>query len=345
MPDQAALRPLQHGHAPLHVALLDDYQGVALQSADWLRLPARTAVEVFRDHLADQAALVQRLQRFDVVMALRERTPFPRSVLERLPKLKLLCTAGMRNAAIDLAAATDLGILVCGTEGGPVGSARATMELTWALILALVRHLPQEDRATREGHWQETVGIGLEGKTLGLAGLGNIGGQVAEVARAFRMELIAWSQNLTEERAMACGARRVSRDELFARAEIVSVHLVLSSRTAGLIGPSELARMKPTAYLVNTSRGPIVTEDALLDALRRRSIAGAGLDVFDQEPLPPQHPFLTLPNVVLTPHLGYVTAETYRGFYGQTLENIEHFLAAAPGRVLNPDVLPTRRLP
>jgi phosphoglycerate dehydrogenase-like enzyme len=324
----------------LRVALLDDYQRVALQSAGWQSLSADVAVEAFGDHLTDEDALAARLAPFDVVMALRERTPCPRSLLERLPNLKLLTTAGMRNAAIDIAAATELGILVCGTAG----SSRATMELTWGLILALLRRIPHEDRAVRDGHWQETVGIGLEGKVLGIVGLGNIGGQVAEVARVFRMRVLAWSQNLTEERAAACGAERVVKEELLARADVVTVHLQLSPRTSGLIGAGELACMQGTAYLVNTSRGPIVDERALVDALQRGTIAGAGLDVFDQEPLSPHHPLLALPNVVLTPHLGYVTAETYRVFYGQTIENIRDFLAGTPQRVLNPDVLPVRRM-
>ncbi len=325
----------------LRVALLDDYQRVALRSADWQSLAADVAVEAFHDHLTDQESLVTRLRPFDVVMALRERTPFPRSLLERLPNLKLIATAGMRNAAIDVAAATELGILVCGTAG----SSRTTMELTWGLILALLRRIPREDRAVRAGRWQETVGIGLEGKVLGIVGLGNIGGQVAEVARAFHMRVLAWSQNLTDERAAACGAERVAKEELLARADVVTIHLQLSPRTTGLIGAPELARMQPAAYLVNTSRGPIVDERALVDALRRAAIAGAGLDVFDQEPLPPDHPLLALPNVIFTPHLGYVTAGTYRVFYGQTLDNIRAFLAGAPQRVLNPDVVPVRRMP
>lgn len=262
----------------LRVALLDDYQGVALASADWGSLPADTDVQVFRDHLTDQVALIERLQPFDVVMALRERTLFRRSLLERLPRLKLIATAGMRNAAIDLDAATELGILVCGTAG----SSRATMELTWGLILALLRHIPREDGATRAGRWQETVGSGLDGKVLGIVGLGNIGAQVAEVGRAFHMQLVAWSQNLTEERAAACGARLVPKEELLARADIVTIHLQLSERTAGLIGAADLAGMQRHAYLVNTSRGPIVNQAALLDALRAGSIAGAGLDVFDE---------------------------------------------------------------
>lgn len=325
----------------LRIALLDDYQGVALVAADWASLAADARVEAFRDHVTDEAALAERLRPFDVVMALRERTPFPRAVLEQLPNLKLLATAGMRNAAVDLRAATELGILVCGTGG----SARATMELTWGLILALLRQIPREDRATRAGRWQETVGIGLDGKVLGIIGLGNIGSQVAEVARAFHMRILAWSHNLTDARAAESGAERVAKDDLLAQADIVTIHLVLSARTTGLIGRPELARMRPTTYLINTSRGPIVDERALVESLRQGMIAGAGLDVFDEEPLPPGHPLLDLPNVVVTPHLGYVTAETYRVFYGQTLENIRAFLAGAPQRVLNPEVLAARGLP
>ncbi len=315
----------------LRVALLDDYQDVALGSADWRRLEGKASVEAFHDHLTDEAALAERLQPFEVVMALRERTPFRRSLLERLPKLKLLCTAGMRNASIDMEAAKARGVLVCGTGG----SSRSTMELTWGLILALVRQIPREDRSVRAGGWQETVGTGLDGKTLGIIGLGNIGAQVAEVGRAFHMRLLAWSQDLTEERAQACGAERVDKDELLSRSDIVTIHLVLGPRSTGLLGERELALLRPSAYLVNTSRGPIVDEAALIAALRRNAFAGAGLDVFDREPLPSDHPLRTLPNVVLTPHLGYVTAETYRVFYGQTLENIEAYLAGAPVRVIN----------
>ncbi len=323
----------------IRIALLDDYQSVALASADWSSLPPGTAIEVFHDHLTDEQALAERLRDFDVVMALRERTPFRRSLLERLPRLKLLASAGMSNAAIDVAAATELGIVVCGTQG----SSRSTMELTWGLVLALLRSIPLEDRATRAGRWQVTMGTGLEGKTLGIVGLGNIGGQVAEVARAFRMRTIAWSQNLTRQRAEQCGAELVSKTELFRQSDIVTVHLRLSDRTRGLIGATELGLMKSTAYLVNTSRGPIVDEAALLDELQRRASAGAGLDVFGQEPLPPDHPLLGLDNVVLTPHLGYVTRETYRVFYGQTVENIRSFLEGKPQRVINPEVLPRRR--
>jgi phosphoglycerate dehydrogenase-like enzyme len=272
-------------------------------------------------------------------MALRERTAFPRSVLERLPNLKLLTTAGMRNAAIDVTAATELGILVCGTGGSGSG----TPELTWGLILALLRQIPREDAATRAGRWQETVGIDLQGATLGLLGLGNIGSAVARVGQAFGMELLAWSQNLTPERAAACGARLVEKDELLARADVLTVHLILSKRTRGLLGARDLGLMRPSAYLINTSRGPIVDEAALIDVLQRRAIAGAALDVFDQEPLPQGHPFLSMDNVVLTPHLGYVTRNSYRVFYGQTLENVEALLAGEPVRVVNPEVLSRRR--
>jgi phosphoglycerate dehydrogenase-like enzyme len=330
------------------VALLDDYQNVALECADWGSLPPDVQVEAFHDHLANEDALIERLQPFAVVMALRERTAFPRRVLERLPNLRLLTTAGMRNAAIDLDAATELGVLVCGTTGGPPGRSggRATAELTWGLILACVRHIPREHAATRAGRWQETLGTALEGKTLGIVGLGNIGAQVAEVGRAFHMRLVAWSANLTDERAAECGAERVDKLELFRQADIVTVHYVLSARSRGLIGAGELAAMKPAAYLVNTSRGPIVDEAALLEALRSHRLAGAGLDVFEQEPLPLDHPFLQLENVVLTPHLGYVTRETYTGaFYPQTLENVRAWLAGAPQRVLNPAVLERLRAP
>jgi phosphoglycerate dehydrogenase-like enzyme len=314
------------------IALLDDYQSVALRMADWQSLPADVEVVAFRDHLAGPDAVAARLADFDVVMALRERTPFPRGLLERLPRLRLLVTAGMRNAAIDLAAAADRGIVVCGTAGLPY----PTAELAWGLILALARHIPAEDRATREGRWQETVGRGLNGKTLGVLGLGTLGSRVARFGRAFEMTVLAWSQNLTAERAAEVGATLAGKDELLARADVVSIHLVLSDRTRGLIGARELQRMKRTAYLVNTSRGPIVDEAALVHALREGTIAGAGLDVFDEEPLPPDHPLRGLPNTVIAPHLGYVTEETYRVFYGQALEDVQAYLRGAPIRVLRP---------
>jgi phosphoglycerate dehydrogenase-like enzyme len=312
------------------VALLDDYQGVALRMADWKSLPAGTDVVVFPDHLADENALAKRLADFDIVMAMRERTPFTRSLLERLPKLRLLITAGMRNASIDMKAAAERGVVVCGTSGLPY----PTAELAWGLILGLMRRIPAEDRATREGHWQTTLGLGLNGKTLGVLGLGTLGSRVARVGRAFEMTVLGWSQNLTAARAEEVGASLVAKDELLARSDIVSIHLVLSERTRGLLGARELGLMKRSAYLVNTSRGPIVDEAALVRALREGTIAGAGLDVFDPEPLPADHPFRSLPNIVVTPHLGYVTEETYRVFYSHALEDVQAFLRGAPVRVL-----------
>jgi len=312
------------------VALLDDYQGVALRMADWKSLPAGTDVVAFSDHLADEGALATRLADFDIVMAMRERTAFTRSLLERLPMLRLLITAGMRNASIDMKAAAERGVLVCGTAGLPY----PTAELAWGL-LGLMRRIPSEDRATREGRWQVSLGLGLNGKTLGVLGLGTLGSRVAKVGRAFEMEVLAWSQNLTRARAEEVGATLVAKDELLARSDIVSIHLVLSERTRGLLGARELGLMKRSAYLVNTSRGPIVDEAALIDALRNGIIAGAGLDVFDPEPLPADHPFRSLPNIVVTPHLGYVTEETYRVFYGHALEDVQAFLRGAPVRVLS----------
>ena len=314
------------------VGLLDDYQGVALSMADWKSLPTGTEVVEFQDHLADEEALAARLADFDIIMALRERTPFPRSLLERLPKLKLLITAGMRNASIDMKAAAERGVLVCGTAGLPY----PTAELAWGLILSLARRIPAEDRATREGRWQTSVGLGLNGKTLGVLGLGTLGSRAARVGRAFEMEVLAWSQNLTAERAAEVGATLVPKDELLARSDFVSIHLVLGERTRGLIGARELGLMKRSAYLVNTSRGPIVDEAALIRALQDGTIAGAGLDVFDEEPLPLDHPFRRLPNTAITPHLGYVTEETYRIFYGQALEDITAYLGGTPLRVLRP---------
>jgi phosphoglycerate dehydrogenase-like enzyme len=308
------------------VAVLDDYQGVALGCADWSALE----VEVFPDHVADDDALVEQLAPFDVVVAMRERTPFPRARLERLPSLRLLVTTGMRNASIDLDAARELGITVCGT--GSLGP--PTAELAWALILALTRHVPAEDAAMRAGGWQHTIGPELAGHRLGIVGLGRLGARMAAIARAFEMEVVAWSQNLTAERAAEAGAARVDKDELFATADVVTIHLVLSDRTRGLVGTSELALMRPTAYLVNTSRGPIVDEAALLDALHAGRIAGAALDVYDTEPLPGDHPLRRAPNTVLTPHIGYVTTGTYEVFYRDAVEDVERWLAGDPVRVL-----------
>ena len=292
---------------------------------------ARADVHVFTDHLSDDDQVAEPLKGFEIVMAMRERTPFSNGLLTNLPSLRLLVTTGMRNASIDLEAASELGVLVCGTGGLPY----PTAELTWGLILALLRHIPGEDAATREGRWQVTVGSGLKGKVLGVLGLGNLGSQVATVGRAFGMSVIAWSQNLTAERAAQFDARLVGKDELLSRSDIVTVHLVLSERTRGILAARELGLMKPTAYLINTSRGPIVDETALVDALQKGSIAGAALDVFDPEPLPPDHPFLSLDNTVLTPHLGYVTSETYGVFFREAVEDIQAFLDGKPIRTLN----------
>lgn len=314
----------------MRVALLDDYQQVALQMTDWDALGADFEVKAFPDHVEDGDALVKRLQDFDVVMAMRERTPLPAALLRRLPRLRLIVTAGMGNRAIDIGAARDLGITVCGTRS----RGAATAELTWGLILALTRQIPQENAAIRAGRWQTTVGVELRHRVLGIIGLGNLGSYVARIGQAFGMDVIAWSQNLTPERAAEVGAELVTKDELLSRADIVSVHLVLSERTRGLIGERELRLMKPGAYLVNTSRGPIVDEQALAAVLRERRIAGAGIDVFDVEPLPPEHPFRDLDNLIMTPHIGYVTRETYELWYRDAVEDIQAFVAGQPVRVI-----------
>jgi phosphoglycerate dehydrogenase-like enzyme len=318
---------------PVRVAVLDDYQGVAAGFADWSVLEPEAEVTFFRDALAHEDALTQRLTDFGIVVAMRERTAFPRRQLERLPNLRLLVTTGMRNAAIDMTAARDLGILVCGTAA----LAHPAAELTWALILGLCRHIAQEHQAIREGRWQTTVGDGLAGKTLGVVGLGRLGSQVARVGTAFGMDVVAWSQNLTDARCAEVGVRRADKDELLSTADIVTIHLVLSGRTQGLIGVPELERMKWSSYLVNTSRASIIDGNALLDALRSRAIAGAALDVYDREPLPADDPLRSLDNVLLTPHIGYVTSENYRAFYEQAVEDIAAFLRGEPIRALNAD--------
>ncbi|RSN23018.1 hydroxyacid dehydrogenase [Streptomyces sp. WAC 05977] len=312
----------------MKIAILDDYQEVALGFGDWGSLGAD--IEVFTKPFADPADVVGRLRDFDVVVAMRERTRFPAEVLDRLPALKLLVSTGHRNAAIDVAAARRNGVVVCST--GYIAAPAA--EHTWALILAAARNVPVESRNMREGGWQTTVGTILSGKTLGLLGLGRLGAGAAKIGQAFGMETIAWSQNLTQEKADPHGVTAVSKDELFARADVLSIHLVLSRRSRGLVGAPELTAMKPTAMLVNTSRGPIVDEAALVDALRRKEIAVAALDVYDVEPLPAEHPLRTLDNVVLTPHIGYVTREAYEIFYRDAVEDIAAFQAGSPIRVM-----------
>ena len=313
------------------VAILDDYQDVALAVANWRSLGPGVTVEAFHERLAGEDALVKRLTDFEVIVAMRERTHFPHSVLERLPKLRLLVTTGMRNVAIDAKAAADLGIVVSGT--GLLTP--PTAELTWGLILALARHIPEEAQQMRSGGWQTTVGVGLNGRVLGVVGLGKLGSEVARVGRAFEMEVIAWSQNLTAEHASSLGAIQVEKDALFQRADFVTIHLILSKRTRVLVTARELALMKPGAYLINTSRGPIVEERALIEVLKNRKIAGAALDVYDEEPLPDEHPLRKLDNVVLTPHLGYVTVENYRLAYGDAVEDIRAFLAGHPIRTIS----------
>ncbi len=298
--------------------------------ADWSSLPGGTEVNSFSDHLEDVEQLATRLAGYDIVVAMRERTPFPRPLLERLPKLRLLVATGRRHTVIDLPAAHEMGIVVSGTRG--LGS--NTSELTWALILSLLRRVPAEATAMRSGGWQHTIGVDLAGKTLGILGLGSIGRRVARVALAFDMRVLAWSQNLTPAAAAESGATWCEKDALLTDSDVITIHLVLSERTRRLIGARELACMKPGAYLINTSRGLIVDEIALADALRAGGIAGAALDVYATEPLPPDHPLRTLPTAVLTPHLGYVTENTYRNFYRDAVEAIAAYLAGSPIRVV-----------
>ena len=312
------------------VAVLDDYQSVAAGLGGWETLPEDVQVVCFADHAPSADALVARLQGFAVVVAMRERSAFPRDVLERLPELRLLVTTGMRNASIDVAAAGDLGVVVCGTGG----LSSSTPELTWGLILAVVRQIPQDVASVRAGGWQTTLGGDLAGRTLGVVGLGNLGARVARIGTAFGMDVVAWSENLTGERCAEVGVRLVSKDELLRTADVVTVHLQLSPRTAGLIGAAELRLMKPDAVLVNTSRGPIVEEGALADAVASGTIAGAGVDVFDVEPLPAHHPFRHLPGIVATPHVGYVSRGGYEVFFREVVEDIAAFLAGTPVRVL-----------
>ena len=319
----------------MKVAVLDDYQSVAENLGDWSELPGGFEVTFFSDHLTSEDALTERLADFDVVMGMRERTPFPRTLLERLPKLRLLVTTGRRNASFDMEAASDLGIAVSGTDGAGEGPT----ELVWGLILGILRSIPEEDRLTREGRWGTTVGVALKGKTIGCLGLGHIGSLVARVAAAFDMNIIAWSQNLTAERARECGAQLVDKETLFRDSDIVSIHLVLSDRTRGLVGALELALMKPSSYLVNISRGPIVDEAALVDVLQRRAIAGAALDVFEVEPLPKDHPLLQLDNTLICPHLGYVTDDSYHAMYEGVIEDIRAFASGEPVRMINGEVL------
>jgi len=326
----------------MRVAILDDYQQVSLASTDWSAVRSLAQIDVFAQPIARTEALVSALEPYDVVVAMRERTYFDAARLGRLPRLRLLVTTGMSNSSIDLESAAARGITVCGT-GGIV---TATAELTWGLILALLRHIPEEDRRLKmagraggaalglAGGWQQTVGTDLEGKRLGVVGLGKQGRRVAGIGRAFGMKVLAWSQNLDHDEAKKAHVKPASKEELFSSADVVTVHYKLSPRSMGLVGAAELALMKPSAYLINTSRGPLVDSAALVAALRSGAIAGAALDVFDVEPLPLSDPIRSAPNVVLTPHLGYVTEETYRVFYGDAAEDIVAFANGSPVRVL-----------
>jgi len=316
---------------PLRCAILDDYQNVALSFADWSKVYGDIDIKVFNEHLGSADQVIAALKDFAIVCAMRERTAFPRAVIDALPELKLLITTGMRNASIDLEAAKDKGIVVCGTLA--VGN--ATAAIATGLMLELARHIGYENMRLKSGVlWQSTIGLDLEGLTLALLGLGKLGSRMAEIGRAFKMHVIAWSQNLTPEKCRETGVEYVGADELFQRADFLSVHLQLSPRTRGLIGARQIALMKKSSYLINTSRGPIVDEAALLAALRDKRIAGAGLDVFDVEPLALDHPLRKLDNVVLTPHLGYVAAQNYRAFFGGMVDDIRAFLHGRPVRVL-----------
>ena len=304
------------------VAILDDYQNAALQMADWSPLAGRATITVFNDHLDDPDALAARLAPFEVVCVMRERTPLTRAILERLPRLKLIASTGFVNASIDIQAAHERGIAVAhtGYESTP------TIEMTWALILASARHVATESASLRSGGWQRSIGNDLKGKTLGVLGLGNIGGEVARIGQAFGMRVIAWSENLTAEKAAAARAEHVQKNELFRQSDVLTIHLILSRRSRRLVGAAELALMKSTAWLVNTARGAIVDESALIAALREHRIAGAAVDVFDVEPLPVDHPYRSLDNMLATPHLGYVSLNLYQTFYGDTVKNIVAWL-------------------
>jgi phosphoglycerate dehydrogenase-like enzyme len=311
----------------MKVAILDDYQNAALKSADWGPVTAKAEITVFTDHLEETGPLIERLAPFDVVCVMRERTPLSREVLQRLPRLKLIASTGPVNASIDLQAVRERGIAVTNTGYGSTPA----IELTWALILAATRHLVQESNSMRGGGWQTALGRELRGRTLGIVGLGNIGSEVARIGLAFGMTVVAWSQNLTAEKAAASGAKAVSREQLFGVADIVSIHLISSARTRGLIGERDLALMKTTSILVNTSRGEIVDEVALVSALEKKAIGGAALDVFQQEPLPANHPLRRLSNVLATPHIGFVAEDLYRTFYGDAAASIAAWLESAAG--------------
>ena len=315
----------------MRLAILDDYHSVSLDVADWTPVAEKADIHVFTSHLGDEDHVAAALAPFEILVAMRERTSFPDSLLRRLPKLKLLVTTGQRNLAIDMAAARECGVDVCGTTllGYPA------FEHTWALILSLMKQIPLENDAMHRGEWQVSFADGLRGKTLGVLGLGKLGAEVAKIGLAFQMEVIAWSENLTAARARDCGVRQVSKNDLLSSSDVLTIHLVLSARTRGLIGTEELQLMKSSAYLVNTSRGPIVDETALIGALTRKSIRGAALDVYDTEPLPSDHPIRKLDNAVLTGHTGYVIRDNFVHGYGEVVEDVLAWLSGKPLRLLN----------
>lgn len=302
----------------MKIAILDDYQNVALTSADWSEVKSKALITVFNDHLANPEDVIKRLKPFDVICVMRERTPLTATIIEQLPNLKLIVSTGARNASIDAEACARKNISVMFTNY----FATPTIELTWALILSIARNIPSENASLKNNGWQQSIGTDLHGKTIGLLGLGNIGSKVATIAKAFGMNVVAWSQNLTAEKAAESGATLVSKDELFKQSDFLSVHLVLGPRSQGLVGSAELALMKPTSFLINTSRGPIVSEEALITALKNKTIAGAAIDVYDIEPLPKDHPFRSIDNVLATPHIGYVSKGLYETFYKDTAKNV-----------------------
>ena len=313
-------------------AVLDDYQGVALRYGDWERLQGHVQVVVFRDHLESEDELVQRLRDFPIVVLMRERTPLRRALIDKLPNLQLVITTGMVNASVDATALAERGIVFCGTDG--VG--HSTAELTWGLIISLFRSIPHEDHALRQGRWQTRIGYGLKGKTLGIIGLGRLGSMVAGYGKAFGMDVLGWSRSFNDARAAELGIKRVDKDAIFAQSDVVTLHVNLNDSSRGLVTAADLGRMKPTAYLVNTSRAPVVDQAALLAALKGRKIAGAAIDVFDVEPVTKGHPFFELDNVIVTPHLGYVIEENLRINYQSAVENIRAFLAGKPIRLVKP---------
>jgi phosphoglycerate dehydrogenase-like enzyme len=321
----------------MRLAILDDYLNSALDLADWSPLDGKAEIDVFTTHIGDQAAIIEALSPYDALVVMRERTKFPAEVLSQLPKLKLLVSTGMSSRHIDLDAATSHGVTVCGTTGVP--GANNEVELCWGMIIGLFRNLVEEDRMVKEGGWQTRAGIGVAGKTLGILGLGRLGSGMAVMGNAFGMDVIAWSENLTAERCAEFDVTLVDKNQLFERSDVVSIHLIESDRTRGMVGAADLARMKKSAYLINTSRGPIVDEKALVAALEGGSIAGAGLDVYDVEPLPLDHPLRRAPNTMLTAHIGYGTDQTLAGWYQCAVENVTAYLGGAPERVLNKDIL------